>query len=106
METKAEGDAPKPQRFTGRVFKFRKKFLAEMNRFNPKVFILKGMEEGVERWEEIDGNLFVDLRAMTSEDHVRTTFNDGEIWDIEIKTDRRRERMFTTIAKHCYGVEV
>jgi hypothetical protein len=98
--------AVKPQRFTGRVFKFRKKFSGGKNSFNPKVFILKGMEEGVERWEEIDGNLFVDLKAMTNEDHVRTTFNDGEVWDIEIKTDRRRERMFTTIAKHCYGVEV
>lgn len=102
---KAE-EAVKPRRFTGRVFKFRKKFSGGKNCFNPKVFILKGMEEGIERWEEIDGNLFVDLKAMTDEAQARTTFNDGEVWDIEIKTDRRRERMFTTIAKHCYGVEV
>ena len=98
--------AVEPRRFTGRTFKFRKKFPVGTNIFNPKVFILKGMEEGVERWEEIDANLFVDLKAMTDEAQARTTFNDGEVWDIEIKTDRRRERMFTTIAKHCYGVEV
>lgn len=103
---KLETTTEKPKRFRGRIFRFRKNFPVGTNIFDPKVFILKGMEEGVERWEEIDRNLFIDLKAMTDEDHVRTTFNDGVIWDIEIRTDARRERMFTTIAKHCYDVEL
>lgn len=91
------------QRFTGRKFRFKKEF--GKNAFDVKYFIFLGQKDEGE-WLAIDGNLFVDLKAMTDEDNARTVFRGGNVWEIEIKTDRRRERMFTTIAKHCYDVEV
>ena len=91
------------QRFTGKIFRFRKVFGQSYR--DVKYFILRG-EKDFGEWVEIDANLYVDLKAMVDEVNVRTTFNDGDIWELEIRTDARRERMFTTIAKYGYNVEV
>lgn len=99
---KAEATERK-QRFTGRTYRFRKVFGQSYR--DVKYFILRGEKDEGE-WVSIDGNLYIDLKAMVDEVDVRTTLNEGDIWELEIKTDARRERMFTTIAKHCYGVEV
>lgn len=102
-ETKTEVNAPKSQRFIGRFFRFRKEFGKNVSEV--KYFYFK-VKEGDGEWVEIDRNMFVDLKAMTDEDKACTTFNQDGIWEVEIYADSRRERMFTTIAKHCYGVEV
>lgn len=99
---KDEGEERK-QRFTGRTFHFRKVFGQSYR--DVKYFIFRGREDDG-KWVEIDANLYVDLKAMVDEVDVRTTLNEGDIWELEIKTDRQRERMFTTIAKYGYGVEV
>lgn len=91
------------KRYTGRVFKFRKEF---GRRALEVRYFMQLQQGGEERWVEIDGNLFVDLRAMTSDYDRRTTWRGGNVWEIEVKTDARRERMFTKIAKNCYGLEV
>ena len=70
-----------------------------------KYFIFRDKEDKGE-WVQIDGNLFIDLKAMIDEDKVRTLYIKTDVVELEIRTDARRERMFTTIAKHCYGVEV
>lgn len=101
-ETKPEVNAPKPQRFMGRFFRFRKEFGKNVSEV--KYFYFK--QEGDGEWVEIDRNMFVDLKAMTDEDKACTTFSQDGIWEVEIYADSRRERMFTTISKHCYGVEV
>lgn len=91
------------QHFTGRTFNFRKVFGQSYR--DVKYFIFRGEKDEGE-WVEIDANLYVDLKAMVDEVDVCTTLNEGDIWELEIKTDRQRERMFTTIAKYGYGVEV
>lgn len=92
------------KRYTGRVFRFRKEFegraLDDVRHF---IQLQQGREK---RWVEIEVSLFVDLRAMTSDYDRLTTWRGGNVWEIEVKTDARRERMFTTIAKNCYGLEV
>ena len=102
-EMKQETTTEKPKRFRGRIFRFRSE--VGETYLETKYFYFKG-KNGEAEWVEIDWNLYIDLKAMVDEVDVRTTFNSGGIWDLEIRTDARRERMFTTIAKHCYGVEV
>lgn len=99
---KNEGEERK-QRFTGRVFRFRKEFGKTVA--DTKYFIFRDKEDKGE-WVQIDGNLFIDLKAMIDEDKVRTLYTKTDVVELEIRTDARRERMFTTIAKHCYSVEV
>lgn len=91
------------QRFTGRTFRFRKELAKHY--VDTKYFIFLGQKDNGE-WIEIDRNLYIDLRAMTNEDKVYMQFTGNNVLEYEIKTDARRERMFTTIAKHWYGVEV
>jgi len=98
---KQEGKAmERKQRFTGRTFRFRKE--PGKSYLVYRCFIQKGEGE----WMEISRDLYIDLKAMVNEEDARTTLNKGGFIEYEIKTDARRERMFTTIAKHCYGVEV
>lgn len=99
---KDEGEERK-QRFTGRTFRFKKE-LAK-NYIDTKYFIFLD-KNGNGEWVEIDRNLYIDLREMKDEDKVCMRFVENNVLEYEIKTDRRRERMFTTIAKYGYGVEV
>lgn len=92
------------KRYTGRVFKFRKEF--GWRALNDVRYFIQLEQGGEERWVEIDGNLFIDLRAMTSDYDSHTTWRGASTCEIEVKTDARRERMFVTIAKNCYGLEV
>lgn len=57
------------KRYTGRVFKFRKEFGSRV--LDVRYFI-QLQQGGEKRWVEVDGNLFIDLRAMTS-DYDRLT---------------------------------
>lgn len=91
------------KRYSGRVFRFRKEFGVRVTDLK---YFMQLQQDGEDRWVEIDGSLFVDLRAMTEADKHFTTTRGSNAWEIEVKTDARRERMFTTIAKHCYGLEV
>lgn len=92
------------KRYTGRVFKFRKEF--GWRALDDVRYFIQLQQGGEERWVEIEGSLFVDLRAMTSDYDRLTNWRGSNVCETEVKTDARRERMFTQIAKNCYGLEV
>lgn len=110
----AEYKLDRSKRYTGRVFKFRKEFgprvLDVRHELGARVldvrYFMQLQQDGEDRWVEIDGNLFVDLRAMTGRYNWATITQDHNGCELKVKTDARRERMFTTIAKNCYGLEV
>lgn len=102
------------KRYTGRVFRFRKEFERRVKdnsqEFGVRVldvrYFMQLRQDGEERWVEIDGNLFTDLRAMTGLYDWATITQDSQGCELKVKTDARRERMFATIAKNCYGLEL
>lgn len=100
----AEYKLDRSKRYTGRVFKFRKEF--GWRALDDVRYFIQLEQGGEERWVEIDGNLFIDVRVMTSDYDSHTTWRESNVCEIEVKTDARRERMFATIAKNCYGLEV
>ena len=45
----------------------------------------------IDHWPEIFGDIEVDVIPIEYLDSVRVQFNDGKIWDIDVKTSRKKQ---------------